>query len=290
MKELSGKVAVVTGAARGIGFALCEQLADAGMKLVLADIDAAELADAEDRIKSAGCETLALVADVSREQDMQRLADKTIDRFDEVHVLCNNAGVFGRPAYAWEQNPQEWHKVLNINLWGVINGIRAFIPIMQKQDTEAHIVNVASVAGHLVQPFMTPYHASKFAVVAISESLYHELDLLKSKIGISVLCPGFTKTGILRKQENDEDKYNGITESERMKYIRSSMEAGVEGGTTAEEVAKQTLAAIKHNRFYIFPNPHTLDMIKVRFDGVLSQGNPDMSKEVKQRFEPGARP
>lgn len=259
------------------------------MKLVLVDIDAAGLAGAADKIKSRGCETLAVVADVSREPDMQRLADETIGRYGEVHVLCNNAGVFGRPACAWEQNLQEWNEVVNINLWGVINAIRAFIPIMLKQGTEAHIVNVASVAGYLVQPYLTPYHASKFAVAALSESLYHELDMLKSRVGITVLCPGFTNTGILRNWKTDTDEYDGLTDPERLKFVRSSMETGVQGGMSAQEVARRTLTAIRENRFYVFPNPHTLDMIKVRFDGILSQENPDMDEAVKQRFESGAR-
>ena len=286
MKELSGKVAVVTGAARGIGFALCEQFADAGMDLVLADIDAAGLADAEKELQSRGRETLAVVTDVGREEDLRRLAEYAIERFGATHVLCNNAGVFGRPAYAWEQSPQEWLKALNVNLWGVINGIRAFVPVMLKQDTEAHIVNVASVAGHLVQPFMTPYHASKFAVAAISESLYHELDILNSRIGITVLCPGFTNTGILGDLQNGAGEFHKLTQPERMKFIHSSMETGVITGMSAQEVAERTLAAIRENLFYVFPNPHTLDMIKVRFDGILAQKNPDMDAAVKQRFNP----
>ncbi len=286
MKELSGKVAVVTGAARGIGFALCEQFAEAGMKLVLADIDTAGLAEAEKALQSKGSETLAVVTDVSREQDLRRLADNTIERFGAAHVLCNNAGIFGRPAYAWEQSPQQWRAALDINLWGVINGIRAFVPIMLQQASEAHVVNVASVAGHLVQPFMTPYHASKFAVAAISESLYHELDLLNSSIGVTLLCPGFTNTGILGNRRDDTAANDELTEPERMRFIRSSMETGVNAGMSTRVVAEKTLAAIRENRFYVFPGPHTLDMIKVRFDGILAQENPDMDAVVKQRFNP----
>lgn len=284
MKDLINNVAVVTGAASGIGFALCAQFASAKMKIVLSDINPDVLKEAEQKIQKMGVETHSVVADVSQQQDVSRLATETLERFGSVHVLCNNAGIFGRAAYLWEQSNADWEKGMNINFWGVINGIRVFTPIMLKQDTEAHIINTASVAGHLVQPFLGPYQASKFAVAAITESLFHELDLMKSKIGVTLLCPGFTKTNILN-NKSEEDMKSDLSDSARMDFVQAAMEAGVEGGLTSEEVAAQTLSAIKEKRFYVFPNTHTLDMIKVRFEGVLNQQNPDLGDEVKQRFD-----
>ena len=176
MKELRGKVAVVTGAASGIGRALAGRFAAEGMKVVLADVEGPALAKAESELRAGGATVLAVAADVARAEAVDALAARTLEAFGGVHVLCNNAGVYAS-GLSWERPLADWEWVLGVNLWGVIHGVRAFVPIMLRQGSEAHIVNTASVAGLISGPFSAPYNVSKYGVVALSESLHYELAL-----------------------------------------------------------------------------------------------------------------
>ena len=193
MDELTGRVAVVTGGASGIGLAMAERFAAEGMRLAIADIEQDALDAAAKQLGDSGAEVLAVRTDVSQAEEVDELAARVRERFGGFHVVCNNAGVGGHGFLSWDGPVSEWQWVLGVNLWGVINGIRAFVPSLVEQN-EGHVVNTASLAGLTTIPFMAPYSATKHAVLAISEALFHELAILGSGVKVSVLCPGFVKT------------------------------------------------------------------------------------------------
>jgi NAD(P)-dependent dehydrogenase (short-subunit alcohol dehydrogenase family) len=275
MKTLKDKVAVVTGAASGIGLAMAERFAADGMRVVLADIEEGPLAAAERTIAARGAKTLAVRTDVARAEDVEALARATVDRFGGVHVVCNNAGVGGEGLPTWEQSLQSWQWILGVNLWGVIHGIHAFLPIMQAQGSEGHIVNTASMAGHLPMPFLTIYNASKFAVVTISECLHHELQMVGSPIKVSVLCPGFVRTKIMESERNRPAALrDDRPTSEAAQAFQMAFRGMVETGKPPEEIAARVVEAIRDERFWIFPHPDMLEAIRQRSESVLAQANP----------------
>ena len=199
MKDLQGKVAVITGGGSGIGRALAHAFAAEGMKIVLADVNEVSMRAVEAELAEGGTEVLPVLCDTSLEASVHALAQATLDRFGGAHVLCNNAGVAGK-GDPWTGPISSWDWVIGINLYGVIHGIRAFLPIMQDQG-EGHIVNTASMAGLVALPGAAAYNATKTAVVAISEGLFMEQKGLGSPIGVSVLCPGFVKTNLVHSQQ-----------------------------------------------------------------------------------------
>ena len=194
MQDFAGKVAVVTGGASGIGLGLARRFGAEGMRVVIGDIEEGPLAAAVAELSDAGVEVEGVVTDVSDAAQVQALADAAVARFGGVHVVCLNAGV-GSGGLSWETTTDTWEWVLGVNLWGVINGIRSFVPLLMQQDA-GHIVNTASVAGLVAGPFMGPYNASKHAVVALSETLLHELAMSAGHVHVSVLCPGWVNTRI----------------------------------------------------------------------------------------------
>jgi len=184
MKEFKDKVAVITGAASGIGRGIANRAVKEGMKVVLADIEADPLAQAEKELKDLGATVLPVLVDVSKAEEIETLAKKTLDAFGEVHLLCNNAGIapFG---VSWEGTLSDWKWIMDVNLWGVIHGIRTFIPVMLQQDTECHIVNTASLSGLMANEIgQGMYIATKYGVVGLTEIIAKELSLLKSKIKV----------------------------------------------------------------------------------------------------------
>lgn len=195
MKEFKGKVAVITGAASGIGRGIAERCVSEGMKVVLADIDEANLSKAETELKTAGGTVLGVRTDVSKRSDVERLARQTLDAFGQVHLLFNNAGVAAGGA-PWEATWNDWEWVTGVNLWGVIHGVKVFTPLMLAQNTECHIINTSSAAGLIAGGGSAPYAVTKHAVVALSESLYLTLEQRNSQIKVSVLCPGLVRTNI----------------------------------------------------------------------------------------------
>ena len=201
MKEFKGKVAVITGAASGIGRALADRCVQEGMKVVLADVEVETLAKTEASLKASGATVLAVQTDVSQARDVAALAQKTLEVFGAVHLLCNNAGV-GTEAAIWESTLEEWEWVMGVNLWGVIHGVRTFVPLMLAQDTECHIVNTASMAGLISGPGLGAYKVTKHAVVTLSETLYHELAERGARVKVSVLCPGVVNTRIMESARN----------------------------------------------------------------------------------------
>lgn len=279
MREFQGKVAVVTGAASGIGRALADRCASEGMKVVLADVDEQALAAAQDELRAAGADVRAVRTDVSRAEDVEALARQTLDAFGAVHLLCNNAGVGGGTS-AWESTLADWEWVLGVNLWGVIHGVRTFVPLMLQQDSEGHIVNTASIAGLISGPGLAVYKVSKFGVVTLSETLYHELGLRGAKIKVSVLCPGWVQTRIVDAERNRPAELRNDTSAAPQDPMFAAVEQwvrhAVETGMPAAEIANQVFQAIRDERFYILTHPDMTPAIRTRAEDVLQQRNPKL--------------
>ena len=276
MQEFKEKVAVVTGGASGIGRAMADRFAAAEMKVVLADIEEGALRQAENDMRTSGASVLGVVTDVSKAESVAALAKQTLDAFGGVHIVCNNAGVGGGFGPSWTQPLQNWEWGFGVNLWGVIHGIRTFVPIMLQQDTEGHVVNTASMAGLVSAPFMSVYDATKFAVVTISESLHLELAMQNAKVKVSVLCPGFVNTNIAASERNRPA--NLQTEmaqfSETEQSFAAMMFAGIASGMPPAEVAEKVFAAIQNDQFYILPHPEFLPVVRARMEAILEQKNP----------------
>jgi|SRR5579871_2471588 len=274
MREFTGRVAVITGAASGIGRALAERCALEGMRVVLADIEAAALQQTEAELRAKGATTLAVVTDVSRAESVAALADKAWETFGAVHLLCNNAGVGGGSS-VWETNLEDWEWILGVNLWGVIHGVRTFVPRMLAQDTEGSIVNTASVAGLISSPGLVVYKVAKHGVVTLSETLCHELALRQSKLKVSVLCPGFVNTRILESERNHP---GGPRPSGAMNpidaAIRESVRQGIESGIPPAEVADAVFTAIQEEKFYILTHPEYKAAIRLRMEDILEERTP----------------
>jgi NAD(P)-dependent dehydrogenase (short-subunit alcohol dehydrogenase family) len=276
VNDFKGKTAVVTGAASGIGRALAEKFLHEGMKVVLADIEEAALLRTEADLRKSDGNVLAVVTDVSKADDVDALAERTISEYGAVHVLCNNAGVGGDLAWSWEHSRDMWQWVLGVNLGGVIHGIRSFVPIMLRQETESHVVNTASIAGLTALPFFAPYHASKYAVIGLSESLSYELSMQHSRVGVSVLCPGFVKTNVMDFQRNRprELQDHPRVRAELPQAWYDTWNKFIAAGTAPSDVAEQVVSAIRQERFWVFPHPELLDGVRARFESILEERNP----------------
>lgn len=252
MEQLQGKVAVVTGAASGIGLAIAQQFAAEGMSLVVADIEETALEGAAKLLADTGAEVLAVPTDVSDASAIDALAVASRERFGTYHVICNNAGVGGHGFSSWAGPREEWEWVLGVNLWGVIDGIRAFVPALVEQN-EGHVLNTASVAGLGAIPFMNPYNTSKHAVVAISEALYHELAMSGSEVGVTVLCPGFVNTRIHESTRNWLDRLGPDPDNDHPagEFISQMVRDAVTSGTPPESLARQVVDAIRDRQFLV---------------------------------------
>jgi NAD(P)-dependent dehydrogenase (short-subunit alcohol dehydrogenase family) len=276
MKEFKDKVAVVTGGASGIGRAMAERFAAEGMKVVLADIEQGALAQAESEMKAKGATVLAVPTDVSRGSDVEALAEKAIDAFGAVHVLCNNAGVAPPGGVTWERTVKDWEWVLGVNLWGVIHGIRVFVPIMLEQDTEGHIVNTASGAGLHSRPWLAIYCVTKHAVVTLSEALHHELALSGAKVKVSVLCPATVNTRIADSDRNRlaELRNDPAQRSPQMEAMEQAFRRLLATGLAPAQVADHVFNAIRDEKFYIITHPETKDRVRARMEDILEERNP----------------
>jgi NAD(P)-dependent dehydrogenase (short-subunit alcohol dehydrogenase family) len=271
MKELNNKVAVITGAGSGFGRELAVLCAAEGMRLVLADIDAAGL-DATQALLPETTEVLKQHCDVSKAGDVATLADATYERYGAAHLLFNNAGV-AVAGPTWTTTVQDWQWVLGVNLMGVVHGVQSFVPRMIEQGDECHVVNTASVAGLLSVPASSVYCVSKHGVVTLSECLHHELQVAGAKVGVSVLCPAFVNTGIAdaaRHRPSDLADANPLAapfEARVKKAVQS-------GKVTATEVAQMTMDAVKAGRFYILTHPNIKPAIETRMRDILEQRQP----------------
>ena len=273
MKELKGKVAAVTGAASGLGRSMALAFAAEGMDLALADVDEVNLSSVQDEILAKGVRAITLKVDVSNAQQLEIFRDQTLTRLGGVHVVCNNAGVSPLGA-VWENTPADWQWILGVNLWGVIHGVRAFAPHLIKQD-EGHIVNTASVAGLISPPGSGAYNVTKHGVVALSESLYHDLRERSSKVGVSVLCPAYVPTGIVDSERNRPKDLPLSTKSEATLAREAMLRKAVTSGkVSADQVAQAVVAAIRDERFYILTHPRIKGAIQARMEDVLNDRAP----------------
>jgi NAD(P)-dependent dehydrogenase (short-subunit alcohol dehydrogenase family) len=257
MEELDGKIAVITGAARGIGAALATRFAAEGIRLVLADVDpgALEATVAEHRV--AGTEVLGVPTDVSDAGAVDALADAARERFGAVHVVCNNAGVSGHVRASWDQPDREWEWVLGVNLLGVVHGIRSFVPGLIAQD-EGHVVNTASLAGFVASPYASPYAAAKHAVVALSTSLYHELAFTRSQVGVSVLCPSFLRTEIMDTDRAWPEQLGaspGHADDQSTQLVQGIFERAIDQGLDPADLADRVVDGIRTRRFLVTTHP-----------------------------------
>jgi NAD(P)-dependent dehydrogenase (short-subunit alcohol dehydrogenase family) len=280
MKDLKGRVAVVTGAASGIGRGLALEFAAEGMRLVLADVAADRLAAVAAEVRASGAPALAVPTDVSDPAAVERLAEATVEEYGAVHVLCNNAGVW-TAASQWETSLDDWQWVIGVNLWGVIHGIRSFLPRLLAQPDGGHVVNVSSMGGLMGGPFIGPYIASKHAVVGISKSLRLELAMRGAKVGVTLVCPGDVNTGIIEAlgtrpghqrtapAEQPPDVC-ALIDSIRDSFARTAISPG--------DVAKVIVQAIREDRFWLLPNaaPH-MDLLQNEITEMLSAAALDSS-------------
>ena len=274
MREFKDKVAVITGAASGLGRAMVERCVREGMKVVLADVEVEALAKTEASMKAAGATVLAIRTDVSQARDVEALAQETLEVFGAVHLLCNNAGV-GTGAAIWESTIADWEWVIGVNLWGVIHGVRVFVPIMLEQDTECHIVNTASMAGLISGPGLGAYKVTKHAVVTLTETLYHELAERGARVRVSVLCPGVVSTRIMESARNRPGHFStreplNPASAARWEALRQRVAAGMPPGQVADAVFE----AIQKDRFYILTHPEWQNPVRTRMEDILHGRNP----------------
>lgn len=290
MQDFAGKVAVITGAASGIGRAIAEQCVALGVKTVLADVEQAALDQAGSHLQSRGGTVLCVRTDVSKRADIEALAGKAYDAFGQVHLLFNNAGI-GAGGVAWEATWNDWEWAIGVNLWGVINGIKVFLPRMIAQQTECHVVNTSSGAGLIAGAGSAPYVTTKHAVVALSENLYLGLAQRKSPIKVSVLCPGTTRTNIAFCDRNRPEDLRNPPESmtpERQAGL-AALKSILEKSTPSEKVAEDVFEAIRKEQFYVLTDPRWMEMIQMRVERLLKFENPlDPTPAVIKLLNPQA--
>lgn len=273
--KLQGKVAAVTGAASGLGRAMALAFAREGMHVAFADLDEAGAQAAAAEARACGVEAFGMRVDVSSAAEVERFASRTMSALGGVHLVCNNAGVSPLGAL-WESTLADWQWVLGVNLWGVIHGVRAFMPRLLAQG-EGHIVNTASVAGLISPPGMGAYNVTKHAVVALSESLHHDLAERNASLGVSVLCPAYVPTGIADSERNrpaglrNADTSRSPEQQAREARLRKAVASGK---LSADAIARAVLEAVKTKRFYVLTHPRIKGAIRARMEDILEERAP----------------
>lgn len=280
MKKFENKVAVITGAANGIGRALAKEAAMRKMKLVITDIDELNLQKLTNELTNEGAEVLSLISDATEYEQMLHVANETLKHFGHVDLLINNAGVVVE-GKIWEIPINDMDYITKSNLYSVMYGLKAFIPIMLEQDTECHIVNVASVAGLVSSPTMPTYHMTKFGNVGLSESVSYQLQAIKSKIKVSVYCPGFIQTDLhncdSRRTDkfalNDDPYYKSAEYSAGQRYGKMVIETGI----PIDSVGMSVFQGIEDENFYILTHPNYNPLIGLRVKNILDGHNPNIA-------------
>jgi NAD(P)-dependent dehydrogenase (short-subunit alcohol dehydrogenase family) len=260
MKLEAGQVAVVTGAASGIGFALSDAFAARGLDVVLADIEDGALQAATERVRAHGGRARGLRTDVTDLAQVQALADATLGEFGRVDVVCNNAGVDSDTAPAWEMDIRDWKWVLDVNLWGCIHGVHTFMPHLVAQG-HGHMVNTASMGGIRPLPFLAPYAASKRAIVAITETLRIELDERAPDVGVTALCPSLVHTNIgtsARNRPQDLIPERGADQAGLRAHLGKMEQSALEPA----DVARLVLGAIETNRLRLMTHPESREAVE----------------------------
>jgi NAD(P)-dependent dehydrogenase (short-subunit alcohol dehydrogenase family) len=277
MQDLAGKVAVITGAASGIGLALSRRLGADGMRVMMADVEQPALAAAARDLAAEGIEVASTVTDVSDADSVDALARATLARFGAFHVVCNNAGV-SRGGPAWDVPLPMWKWIVDVNLFGIVHGIRSFVPQLIAQG-EGHVINTASMGGLIAGPWMSPYHATKYAAIGVSESLSHELTALGSPVGVSVLCPGSVRTRIHQAYRNWPAKYGSWQAPQDPPGLaewRRASSATIEAGTDPAEIATAVRDAIIDNRFWVLTHPEFGGLVLDKCSRMLDGRNPQL--------------
>ncbi len=282
MENFEGGTAVVTGGASGMGLAMAQRFAEAGMNIVLGDIESEPLAMAEAAIAASGVKVLPVRTDVAQEDQVQALADQAFERFGKVNVLVNNAGVGGSSGAAWELSAEDWKWVIDVDLWSVIHGVRAFVPRMIASGEAGHIVNTASIAGLVTGLVGAPYQVAKFGVVAISEQLYFELGRAGHNIGVSVLCPGLVNTNIYDSGRNRQAEYGdpAVPQTATAEQIRAFMDTLRPNMIQPSDIAEMVFQAVTSRNLYIVPTgSEGLDAaLKARLENVVERRNPEVAQ------------
>lgn len=274
MKQLEDKVAVITGGGSGIGRSMAMAFAAEGMKIVIADVRDDALAAVRAELEDGGAAVHTVIADVSDAAQVQRIANETKKRFGAVNVVCNNAGV-AAGGFTWELSLEDWQWVVGVNLWGVIHGVRTFVPMMIEQGDECHIVNTASLAGLISMPLVGPYHVTKHGVVTLTEALYHELQLMGHSIGASVLCPAWVKTNIMKSVELRPEGQAEPEVSPPMQMMQTAMESAIhDRGMSPDDVAQRVLTAVREGQLYILTHPQFSENVTTRADNIVAERNP----------------
>lgn len=277
MKEFKDKVAVITGAASGIGRAIADRCAQEGMKVVLADIEAKALAQTQKEMRAGGATVLAVLSDVSKAADVEVLAQKTLDAFGAIHLLCNNAGV-GTGTSILESTTKDWEWVIGVNLWGVIHAVRVFIPIMLEQDSECHLINTASMAGLIYGSGLGIYEVTKHSVVSLSEALHFELANRGTKVKVSVLCPGYVNTQIMDSERNRPEELRNdpgdVKLNPEHEAAEETLRQTILDGISPDQVADQVFEAIRQDQFYILTHPKMKRLVQKRMENILQERNP----------------
>ena len=284
METFEGKVAVITGGASGLGLAMAQRFADAGMNIVIGDIEAEPLAMAEAAIAAKGVKVLAQRTDVARADEVEALAESAYRRFGAVHVLCNNAGVGGSAGNMWELSPEDWRWVIDVDLWSVIHGVRSFVPRMIASGEQGHVVNTASVAGLVSGAVGGPYTVAKFGVVALSEQLYFELGRAGHEIGVSVLCPGFVNTNIYDSGRNRQTEYGEpeVAPTPEGEQRRAMLQAMRTTMLQPEEIGELVFEAVRSRNLYIIPTGSEAldDAVRSRMENVIERRNPAVQVQI----------
>lgn len=292
MREFTGKTAVVTGAASGMGLAFAQRFAAEGMNVVLADIEEEALHAEVTRLRQAERNVLGVVVNTMRREALEELRDQTIAEFGNVHILVNNAGVAGgedvglradgsiRPA--WEVPDSTWEWIMGVNFWGVLYGIQVFVPHMLAHGEDGHIVNTASLAG--LMPGGGAYSVSKHAVLSLTEGLYQQFQMLGANLSASVLCPGFVNTNIGSAERNKPAEFGEA--SQRTAEQEAAIDMMLGGGMDPSQVADLVFDSIVEQRCYILPHPAWDDVVRGRVEHVLARGAPisvDLEEMLQRR-------
>ncbi|MCX2981940.1 SDR family NAD(P)-dependent oxidoreductase [Halieaceae bacterium IMCC14734] len=276
MQDLTGKTAVITGAASGIGFALAQVFAEQGMQLVLADIETDALEKRVTELRSQGAAVLGVVTDVGDDASVAALASAAAETYGNVHLLCNNAGVY-TGGLLWEQTEADFEWVMRVNQWGIIHGIRHFVPAMIEHGQDCHIVNTASMAGLCTLPIAGIYHMTKHAALALSECLYHDLALSAPQIGVSCLCPELADTEIARARRNRPATLAEENQTAMHEFAHAAISDATSQSKPPRVLAERVLQGVLERQFYLLP-PADDPWIKTahkRLDDVHAARNPE---------------